>query len=77
MECQISAQILLTATVNGIESDVSQNVTPTLSTLISLAMALIFTPSLSQTHFCKPDNCGISKATRDSDIICQILTLTL
>jgi hypothetical protein len=63
--------------VNGIESDVSQNVTQTLSTLISLAMALILTPSLSQTHFCKSDNCGISKVTRDSDLICQILTLTL
>jgi hypothetical protein len=63
--------------VNGIESDVSQNVTQTLSTLISLAMALIITPSLSQTHFCKSDNCGISKVTRDSDLICQILTLTL
>jgi hypothetical protein len=24
-------------------------------------MALIVTPSLSQTHFCKSDNCGISK----------------
>jgi hypothetical protein len=52
--------------VNGIESDVSQNVTQTLSTLISLAVALILTPSLSQTHFCKSDNCGISKVTRDS-----------
>jgi hypothetical protein len=40
-------------------------------------MALIFTPSLSQTHFCKSDNCGISKVTCDSDLICQILTLTL
>jgi hypothetical protein len=55
--------------VNGIESDVSQNVTQTLSTLISLATALILTPSLSQTHFCKSDNCGISKVTRDSDLI--------
>jgi hypothetical protein len=63
--------------VNGIESDVSQNVTQTLSTLLSLAMALILTPSLSQTHFCESDNCGISKVTRDSDLICQILTLTL
>jgi hypothetical protein len=35
--------------------------------LISLAMALILTPSLSQTHFCKSDNCGISKITRYSD----------
>jgi hypothetical protein len=58
-------------------SDVSQNVTQTLSTLISLAITLILTPSLSQTHFCKSDNCGISKVTRDSDLICQILTLTL
>jgi hypothetical protein len=33
-------------------------------------MALILTPSLSQTHFCKSDNCGISKVTRDSDLIC-------
>jgi hypothetical protein len=41
--------------VNGIESDVSQNVTQTLSTLISLAMAFILTPSLCQTHFCKSD----------------------
>jgi hypothetical protein len=57
--------------VNGIESDVSQNVIQTLSTLISLAMALILTPSLSLTHFCKSDNCGISKVTRDSDLICQ------
>jgi hypothetical protein len=40
-------------------------------------MALILTPSLSLTHFCKSDNCGISKVTRDSDLICQILTLTL
>jgi hypothetical protein len=40
-------------------------------------MTLILTPSLSQTHFCKSDNCGISKVTRDSDLICQILTLTL
>jgi hypothetical protein len=63
--------------VNGIESDVTQNVTQTLSTLVSLAMALILTPSLSQTHFCKSGNCGISKVTRDSDLICQILTLTL
>jgi hypothetical protein len=63
--------------VNGIESDVSQNVIQTLSTLISLAIALILTPSLSQTHFCKSDNCGISKVTRDSDLICQIPTLTL
>jgi hypothetical protein len=60
--------------VNGIESDVFQNVTQTLSTLISLAIALILTPSLSLTHFCKSDNCGISKVTRDSDLICQILT---
>jgi hypothetical protein len=60
----------------GIESNVSQNVTQTLSTLISLAMALILTPSLSQTHFCKSDNCRISKVTRDSALICQILTLT-
>jgi hypothetical protein len=28
-------------------------------------MALILTRSLSQTHFCKSDNCGISKVTRD------------
>jgi hypothetical protein len=34
-------------------------------------MALILTPSLSLTHFCKSDNCGISKVTRDSDLICQ------
>jgi hypothetical protein len=34
-------------------------------------MALILTPPLSQTHFCKSDNCGISKVTRDSDLICQ------
>jgi hypothetical protein len=40
-------------------------------------MALILTPSLSQTHFCKSDNCGISKVTHNSDLICQILTLTL
>jgi hypothetical protein len=60
-----------------IESDVSQNVTQTLSTLIFLAMALILTPSLSLSHFCKSDNCGISKVTRHSDLICQILTLTL
>jgi hypothetical protein len=40
-------------------------------------MALILTPSLRQAHFCKSDNCGISKVTRDSDLICQILTLTL
>jgi hypothetical protein len=33
-------------------------------------MALIRTPSLSQTHFCKSDNCGISKVTRNSDLIC-------
>jgi hypothetical protein len=39
-------------------------------------MALILTPSLSQTHFCKSDNCGISKVTRDSDLICQILVHT-
>jgi hypothetical protein len=38
-------------------------------------MTLILTPSLSQTHFCKSDNCGISKVTRDSDLICQILTM--
>jgi hypothetical protein len=63
--------------VNGIESDVSQNVTQTLSTLISFAMALILTPSLSLTHFCQSDNCGIPKVTRDSDLICQKLTLTL
>jgi hypothetical protein len=62
---------------NGTESDVSQNVTQTLSTFISLTMAIILTPSLSLTHFCKSDNCGISKVTRDSDLICQILTLTL
>jgi hypothetical protein len=36
--------------LNGIESDVSQNVTQTLSTLISLAMALMLTPSVSLTH---------------------------
>jgi hypothetical protein len=30
-------------------------------------MALILTPSLIQTHFCKSDNCGISKVTRHSD----------
>jgi hypothetical protein len=63
--------------VNSTQSDVSRNVTQTLSTLISLAMAAILTPSLSQTHFCKSDNCDISKVTRDSDLICQILTLTL
>jgi hypothetical protein len=40
-------------------------------------MALIVTPSLSQTHFCNSDNCGISKGKHDSDLICQILTLTL
>jgi hypothetical protein len=39
-------------------------------------MAPIVTPSLSETHFCKSDNCGISKVMRDSDLICQILTLT-
>jgi hypothetical protein len=48
--------------VNGIESDVSQNVTQTFSTLISLAMALIITPSLSLTNFCKSDNFGIFKS---------------
>jgi hypothetical protein len=32
-------------------------------------MALILTPSLSQKHFCKSDNFGISKVTRDSDLI--------
>jgi hypothetical protein len=31
-------------------------------------MALILTPSLSLTHFCKSDNCGISKVTRDSGL---------
>jgi hypothetical protein len=38
-------------------------------------MALILTPSFSLTHFCKSDNCGISKVTRDSDLIYQILTI--
>jgi hypothetical protein len=63
--------------VNGIESDVSQNVTQTLSTLISVAMALILTPSLSLTNFCKPDNCSISKVTLYSHLICRTLTPTL
>jgi hypothetical protein len=63
--------------VNGIESDVSQNVTQTFSTLIYLAMALILTPSATLTHFCKSHNCDISKVTLDSDLICQKLTLTI
>jgi hypothetical protein len=32
-------------------------------------MALILTPSLSLTNFCKADNCGISKVTLYSDLI--------
>jgi hypothetical protein len=31
-------------------------------------MALILTPSLNLTHFCKSHNCGISKVTLDSDL---------
>jgi hypothetical protein len=39
-------------------------------------MAVILTPSLSQTHSCKSDNCGISKVTRDSVLICMSNTDT-
>jgi hypothetical protein len=40
-------------------------------------MALIFTPSLSLTNFCKSGNGGISKVTLYFDLMCQKLTLTL
>jgi hypothetical protein len=63
--------------VSGVEGDVSRGVTRTLSTLVSLAMALVLAPSLSQTHFCKSDNCGISGVARDSGLVCRILALTL